>query len=101
MVAGYLSHTRTTSPSDRGGASLLPPPGRRPTGVAGPDVDAHSFVLRALDEHLAVLLEVRTRLTAARAVRPGTRRRLVTDSATSAHRYLSRMMAVLSGLSTR
>jgi hypothetical protein len=67
--------------------------------AATPDVDAHSFVLMALDEHLAVLLEVRARLTAARAALPGTRLRLVTDSATSAHSYLSRMEAVLSALS--
>jgi hypothetical protein len=61
----------------------------------------HSFVLKTLDEHLAVLLDVRLRLTAARAAPPGTRLRLVTDSATSAHRYLSHMDAVLSALSAR
>jgi hypothetical protein len=63
-----------------------------------PDVDVHSFVLTILDEHLDALLDVRARLTATRAAVPGTRLRLVADSATSARRYLSRVEAVLSAL---
>jgi hypothetical protein len=73
---------------------------RSPAFRAAPDVDVHSFVLKTLDGHLAVLLDVR--------VRPRRRGRPCpapacgwSPTATSAHRYLSRLDAVLSTLSAR
>jgi hypothetical protein len=103
VVAGYPLRAHTKPSPRRAGrlaGFVARPAGPRPADAA-PDVDVHSFVLRALDEHLAALLDVRARLTAARAAVPGTRLRLVADSATLARGYASRVETVLSAFSAR
>jgi hypothetical protein len=102
VVTGSSSRAPIRAPFHRRPRRLALPAAaaaaHRATGTPAPDVDIHSFVLNALDEHLAALLDVRARLTAARAALPGTRLRLVADGATSARRYLSGMEAVLSAV---
>ena len=70
-------------------------PSSRRSGV---EIDVHSHVLSALDQHLGQLQAIRAQLSAARVIGPGARLRLVSASASSARRYLSEVTAVTASL---
>lgn len=74
-------------------------PGRgkpRPeTRLPAPEVDLSTYVLAAVDEHLATLQSVRRQLAATRKVDPGTCWNAAENSVSSARRYAEEMAQAL------
>lgn len=68
-------------------------PPRRPAAV--PEADLSSYVLAALDEHLAVLHAIRDQLTTARPIHPGARRAAAAHSVAAARDYADEVARAL------